>query len=107
MLDHKNNSQLGNHLAGLADELENCIAPAEAALCIPPKCYTSEDHYAHEIESDFPAQMDWHRSRWSFQGSLVIMKLWKLAACQSLFYAINRARFVSMLTHVATVARGF
>ena len=53
MLTHKNNSQLGNHLAGLADELENCIAPAEAALCIPPKCYTSEDHYAHEINLIF------------------------------------------------------
>ncbi|MGB2166798.1 MAG: aromatic ring-hydroxylating oxygenase subunit alpha, partial [Candidatus Puniceispirillales bacterium] len=53
MLDHKNNRQIGNLLAGLTDELENCIAPSEVALCIPPKCYTSEDHYAHEIDLIF------------------------------------------------------
>ena len=77
MLDHKNNRQLRKLPAGLADELENCIAPAEAALCIPPKCYTSEDHYAHEIDLIF--RRKWigigHAGRFKVAGDYEAMEI--------------------------------
>ena len=37
----------------LASRLENCILPAESAFCIPPECYSSEDHLALETEVIF------------------------------------------------------
>ena len=39
--------------ASLLDALKNCIAPAEQAFCLPPRCYADEAVHKAEIETLF------------------------------------------------------
>ncbi len=40
-------------VSNLGDQLQNCIASPETALCIPPECYTSDAILSEEIQQIF------------------------------------------------------